>query len=293
MALLAVFLVVVAAVFHACWNLLAKRSVDKLVFLWWTGVAGSLVFLPFVLWSLPAATWPAAAWGRAALAAGLRAVYFVFLGAAYARGDLSLVYPLARGTAPALVPILAGLLLGETLTPSGGMGVAVVVLGVYTIHLPGLALRHVLIPLRALRSPYAGFAILTGLMTATYSIVDKWNVRSGMPLLAYAYLTIPVAALLLTPIVRRRPGALRREWQVNRWSIVMVAVLMTSSYLLILHALARAPVSYVAPARELSIVFGTVLGAVVLGERHLPQRALGAMLIVIGVVLLALAPASG
>src|SRR5574341_1557251 len=215
MALVSVFLVAVAAVFHACWNLLAKRSVDKLVFLWWTGVAGSLVLLPFVLWSLPATTWPTAAWGRVALAGGLRAVYFVFIGAAYARGDFSLVYPLARGTAPALVPILAVLLLGETLTPSGGMGVAAVVLGVYTIHLPGLALRHVLTPLRALRSPHAGFAILTGLMTATYSIVDKWNVRSGMPLLAYAYLTIPVAALLLTPIVRRRPGAPRREWQVN------------------------------------------------------------------------------
>lgn len=288
----AVLLVTTAAAFHACWNLLAKRSGDKVAFFCLVGVAGTVLLLPVALLSAPAPTWPAAVWGRVGLAAGLRAAYFLALGAAYARGDFSLVYPFARGTAPVLVPVMAVLLLGERLTLGGGFGVTAVALGVYAIHLPGLAPRQWLSPVRALASPHAGYAILTGVLTATYSVVDKWNIGSGISPVWYAYLTIPVAALLLAPMVLPRRPAVGREWRAHRGAIAVVAILMTGGYLLVLHALRLAPVSYVAPARELSIVFGALLGATVLGERHLPQRVLGAALIVAGVITLAAAPAS-
>lgn len=283
----ALALVTAAALVHACWNLLTKRSGDKVVFLWWTGVAGSLLFLPLVLWLTPAWTWPPQLWAGLAVAAALRAGYFAALGTAYARGDLSLVYPLARGVSPVLVPLLALVALGERPSPVGALGIGAVAAGVYVLHLPGLGVAHLAAPFRALASPHARYAALTGLVTASYSVVDKWNITAGAPPLAYAYLTIPVAALLLTPVVVGRRRALLGEWRANGGVVPVVALLMTSGYVLVLLALRVTPVSYVAAARELGIVFGAVLGAALLGERHLAPRTVGAALIVAGVLLLA------
>jgi drug/metabolite transporter (DMT)-like permease len=286
----ALTLVLSAAMIHATWNLLTKHSTDKVLFIWWTGIVGSVVLLPFVASLSPAPSWDAGTLARVALGAALRATYFVALGAAYSRGDLSLVYPLARGIAPILVPAAGVLLLGERLTPPAAAGIALVTAGVYIMNVPRLTRDGLLAPLTALSTPAARFAALTGLLTASYSVVDKWTIDAGVPAAWYAYLTIPVAALLLTPWAWSHPRRLA-EWHANRGAIVAVSVLMTASYLLVLFALRTAPVSHVAPAREVAIVFGAILGALVLREPHGRQRVVGALLIVIGVALLAHAPA--
>jgi drug/metabolite transporter (DMT)-like permease len=283
---LATLLILAAALSHASWNLLTKRSPDRLVFLWWTGVAGTVLYLPAVLWVAPPWTLAAGDWAGVAGGAALRAAYFAALGTAYGRGDLSLVYPLARGTAPLLVPPFAVLFLGERPSPAGWAGIATIGLGIYALHLPRLAGGSLLAPLRALRSGGAGYAVLTGCLTTAYSLVDAWNIRRGVPPLLYAYLTIPLAALLLTPVVGRRRTALAAQRRTGAWAIVTVAVLMTGGYLLVLLALRLAPVSYVAPARELSIVIGTLLGLVVLREPAPAPRLTGSGLIVLGVLLL-------
>jgi drug/metabolite transporter (DMT)-like permease len=288
---IALALVTLAAASHATWNLLTKQGRDRLAFLWWTGLAGTALFLPAVLSTTPTWRWPAATWAGIALAAVVRAAYLAALGGAYARGDLSLVYPLARGIAPLLVPPVAVVALGERPTGTGILGALVVGLGVYVLHLPGLARGQRLAPLRALRAAPARWALLTGCLTTVYSIVDTWNVRRGVPPLAYAWATIPLAALLLTPWVWRRPAACLAEWRTARVRILAVAVLMTGGYTLVLLALRLAPVSYVAPARELSIVFGTLLGITVLGEPRPGPRLVGAALIVTGVLLLSQAAA--
>ena len=289
---LALALVITAALFHATWNFCAKRSHDTIVFFWLTGVEGTLVLLPAVLGLTEEWSWPASAWAGMAASAVIRAIYLASLGAAYSRGDLSLVYPMARGIAPVLVPPLAIVLLGERVSLTGGLGIAAVALGVYVLHLPSLDGRGLLAPVRALTASHAGFAVVTGLMTATYSIVDKWNMTTGVDTVLYAYVTIPGAALLLAPLALRRPDAIAAECRANAGVIALVAVLMTTGYFLVLLAMRLAPVSYVAAARELAIVFGTVLGSVVLGERYLSPRLAGATLIVVGVVLLALQSAS-
>jgi drug/metabolite transporter (DMT)-like permease len=181
MSSFALLLILVATLSHASWNLLTKQSRHRLAFLWWTGVAGSVLYLPAAL--AAALSWyPSAVdWAGVAGGAVIRAGYFVALGTAYARGDLSLVYPLARGTAPLLVPPLAVLLLGERPSPLGWAGIAVIGLGVYTLHLPGFGYTTWLAPLRALRSAHAGYAVLTGCFTTTYSLVDAWNIRRGVP----------------------------------------------------------------------------------------------------------------
>lgn len=289
MSPLAILLILAATLSHASWNFLTKRSRDRLAFLWWTGVAGSVLYLPVVLWVAPPWTLAAGDWAGVIGGAAIRAAYFAALGTAYARGDLSLVYPLARGIAPVLVPPLAVLFLGERPSPVGWAGIATIGLGIYVLHLPGFGGATALAPLRALRSAHAGYAGLTGCLTTAYSLVDAWNIRRGVPPLLYAYLTIPVAALLLTPVVGRRPESRSAERRTGGRAIVTVAILMTGGYLLVLLALRLAPVSYVAPARELSIVIGTLLGLVVLREPAPAPRLCGAGLIVAGVLLLTLA----
>jgi drug/metabolite transporter (DMT)-like permease len=280
---------VVAAALHAVWNLLAKSGTDKLSFIWWTGVAGTVLLGPVVVWGSPVPTWPVELWGRVGLAAGLRAAYFVTLTAAYQRGDLAAVYPLARGFSPVMVAIAASVLLAERPAWSAIAGIASVAAGVYTMHLPQLGVVAIGAPLHALRSGAVGYAVLTGALTAAYSILDKANMDAGLPPVWYAYLTIPVAGLLLTPLVVGRPGW-REEARRHRPAILGVAILMTGSYLLVLQALRLAAVSYVAPVRELGIIFAVVLGVLVLGERHGAPRLVGAVLILLGVGLIATAP---
>jgi drug/metabolite transporter (DMT)-like permease len=279
-------LVVLAAFSHATWNLLTKQSGHRLVFLWWTGLVGAVLYLPLVAWSGPGWPWPTATWAGIGLAAVVRAAYLAALASAYARGDLSQVYPLARGFAPILVPPAAMLLLGERPTGIGILGVLTVGFGVYVLHLPGFARSAWLAPLRALRTGPARWAILTGGMTTVYSVLDAWNVRRGVPPLFYAWATIPVSALLLAPWAWRTPATCLAEWRAAGARIPVVAVLMTGGYYLILLAVRIAPVSYVAPARELSIVFGTLLGVTVLREPHPAPRLAGAALILAGVLVL-------
>lgn len=287
---LALGLVLLASAFHATWNLLTKRGVDKLLFIWWTGIVGTLALFAPVYWLSPSPSWNVEFWARVGLGAVLRAAYFFTLSAAYTRGDLSSVYPLARGIAPVVVPVAAILLLGEHITGIALVGIATVTIGVYIVHVPRLAWRAMLAPLRVLNSGAVGYAIMTGAVIASYSIVDKWTIATGVPPAWYAYFTIPMAALLLTPFALRRARPVA-EWSENPGPIVIVSVLMTTGYLLVLYALRFAPVSYVAPVREVAIVFGTILGVVVLGEPHGRQRIVGALLIVIGVVLLSQSPA--
>jgi len=289
MTALVLLLVAVSALMHASWNYLTKSSRDKTTFLWATGLAGSVLFLPALLWSGDGRPWSGRVWLGFGLGAVIRALYFLSLGAAYSRGDLSLVYPVARGMAPVLVPVTAAAVLGERLSAAGALGVAAVALGVYLVHLPGLEARDLLAPLTALRAAPTRYAAVTGVLTTSYSLVDKWNIADGAPPLAYAYFTIPVAALLLTPAVLWRPGRGLAECRGSGWRIPVVALLMTSGYLLVLVALQSTQVSYVAPARELGIVFGTILGSVVLREGAAPQRVAGASAIVLGVALLSLA----
>jgi len=292
MTTFAVALVVAAAALHASWNVLVKRSADKLVFIWLTGLVGCVLLLPVAAWLSPLPDWNGAVWGRIALAAALRAGYFVLLSTAYGRGDLSTVYPIARGVGPMMVVAAAVAVLGERVTLGAAWGVALVAVGAYVVHLPALTVRALAGAVAALRSEAVAYAILTGSVTAAYSIVDKWNIAAGIPPAWYAYLTIPLAALLLTPLVigrRAHAAELRR----HRGSIAAVALMMSASYLLVLHAFQLAPVSYVAPARELGIVFGVLLGVVALGEGGAPQRVAGAVLIVAGVVLIVTSPPSG
>jgi uncharacterized membrane protein len=210
------------------------------------------------------------------------------MGGAYERGELSLVYPLARGSGPLFVPILAVTFLQEQLAVTGMVGIALVVLGIYFIHLNSFHIDSMIEPLRAMRGSASIWALCTGGAIAGYSLVDKVGVGIVYPPV-YIYLMFVISLVLLSPyvLVNERQN-IKLEWQVN-WGLILIdGLLVLFTYLLILFAFQLSKVSYVVAAREVSIIFSTVFGILWLKEEHASQKIVGTLLIAIGVVLIGL-----
>jgi drug/metabolite transporter (DMT)-like permease len=284
-------LVLLSALAHSTWNLLLKRSGDKEIFVWWLLAAGSVVLAPLggvLLWLNPI---PPPGWWLVLATTVLHIFYFVLLGRGYTQGDLSLVYPIARGIGPMLVPILAVVLLGEDIHLVAVIGIVAIVLGIYTVSWWGnfaLLLRR---PFAFLSNRGSGYAMLTGLTISVYALIDKQGVSYVQPFL-YMYLMTLGSAVGLAPyILRQRPiGAIKREWQGNAGPIVVAGVLTFMAYGLVLTAFSLSRVSYVAPAREVGIVVGVLMGIIILKEPFGTGRLLGSSLIVAGLVLIAVSP---
>ncbi len=287
MALSAILILMVSATIHSLWNFLAKRGQDQQVFLWLAVVAESLIFLgPFAFLYTPLA---GAAWGYIGVSAGLEALYFTLLGQAYRRGDLSLAYPLIRGTGILTATLVAYLALGETLTPGGLAGVALILGGMYVLHLRALSLRGLAAPFVSLTKAPSQLALLTGLMTGLASVLDKAGTRYAPPAL-YLYLVFLFTGVLLTPyMLGARRAAVVREWRANKAALCAVGVMFIAGYLLVLYAFQSTHVSYVAAVREMSVIFAALLGTRVLRESFGRAKILGACLIFAGILCIALA----
>jgi drug/metabolite transporter (DMT)-like permease len=286
----ALALVLVSAGAHATWNLLARRSQDRLVFLWLMNVSAAVVLLPFALWRLSAAPPLPGGWIFILGTGALHVLYFYSLGRSYSSGDLSVVYPVARGTGPLLVTIAAIPLLGEVPSWLGAIGVLLVVGGVYTTHARGFALSDLLAPIRSiLRDDGSRFALITGVIIACYTLWDRFGVGLVDPLL-YGYFVFAIPGIVVAPVMLRlraaEVAAMARTGL--RWC-VLAACLGYLAYGLVLTAFTLAPVAYVAATREVGIVIGSLLGVVVLREPHGRGRVLGSAAICLGVIAIAVA----
>ncbi|HEY2596869.1 MAG TPA: EamA family transporter [Candidatus Dormibacteraeota bacterium] len=290
MTALAIGLALAAASIHGTWNVLVKVSGDPMRTFRRSTVAAALVVTPItlVVWFFagrPSIT-PSAA-GLAALSALLELVYLVLLSAAYSRGELSVVYPIARGSAP-LLSVAAGIgLIGERLTGGQMAGVALLLLGILAVMLPQTSGRAT-VP-----------ALLTGVSIAAYSAVDRVGVRLSTPWLYGWLLTFLLAiGLVIWGRIAPRLGAfgtrlmgLSHELEVPPVSwprATMIGIFIWGGYLLVLAALSIAPLSVVAPVRETAIVAVAVWGIWKLRERRgALMKLLGASATLIGVALLA------
>lgn len=275
-----VALVAFAAVAHATWNLAVKRSgAGGAVFLWLTFVLGAVLFAPAGVITIRDS---GTDWLPLAIVSGaLQIGYFLLLQHAYRRGDVSVVYPLARGTGPLLSVVFAVVLLHERPGIHALVGAAVVIAGVVVIGLAGSRGSTV-------NRPGVLWGLLVGVSIAIYTLWDSNAViNGGMPPLAY-YWAIVAAALLLTPAALRQRATmlptLKRHWL----SVAIVGVLSPLAYVLILLAVQLAPVSIIAPAREVSVVLVALGGWLWLKEPHPVQRLIGAGVVLLGVALLAL-----
>jgi drug/metabolite transporter (DMT)-like permease len=283
----AIGLVLISAFFHAAWNVLAKRARDPLAFMFAFNLVAIVIFaIPAALMVLrhpiPAAGLPYL------LATGVvHVVYFSALAAAYANGALSLAYPVSRGTSVLLVPLVAVPLLDERPTPLALVGIGSILAGLLTVGVIGAGRRigtEVATGQRGLL-----FALLTGLAITCYSLIDKVGVTHIHPFVYVYGIFVLLTAGLAPYVLHSRRRQVLREWRDNRRSVVLGGILPMATYVIVLTAMRLSNVSYVVPLRETSIIFATVLGVFVLGERLGVIRLTGCALISSGVLLIALA----
>jgi drug/metabolite transporter (DMT)-like permease len=290
MSAAALALVLVAALLHALWNVVAKKAGGDGRFSLLLTAFTVVLWAPFGLWfgwdAVP--RWGWREWVAVVASAAANLVYFHTLLRGYATSDLTVVYPVARGTGPLLASLGALMLLGESMGWWGGLGLLLVVVGIFLIA-GGTAVwvKAHDAALRARVLAGVGWGAATGVCIATYTLIDGYAVK----VLAIQ----PVLFTCLCSVVRlpmHMPAALHDMpafWRTCRaqWKhALFIAVVAPASYVLVLHAVRLAPVSHVAPAREVSMLFAALLGGSLLGERDRGLRVAGAVCIGLGVAAL-------
>ncbi len=289
MSAFAFSLVFIAALCHASWNLVAKGSGGGLVFAFLCVLAASVVWAPVIVYSVVIVPgnspigWSSLGWALVTLTAAIHSVYFVVLLHGYRVAPISVVYPISRGSGPLVSAFAAMLVFTEPLTASTLLGILLIVGGIFVLSAksagqdPAGIRRGVI---------WGGF---TGLIIATYTIVDAYAVKIvGLSPVLYDYAANLLRLIILFPFVVGRVGEMRDTWTANTRAILAVAVLSPLAYILVLSAMKIAPVSHVAPARELSLMFGAFFGASIFKEGDRARRSFAAVLVALGVAVLSL-----
>ena len=276
--------VLFAALLHASWNALIKSGKDKaldtaLIHILGCGVGVVLV----ALFGLPRRE----AWPWLAASMTIHIGYYITLVGAYRHGELGFSYPIMRGTAPLLVAMLSGQLIGERLSLTAWLGVAgisggVLLIGLTRSHVHGGSRRHAL-----------GYALANAAIIAAYTLVDGMGVRASGNALQYVSLLFMLDGLpYFTIVMWQRRAALADSvaFMKQRWPVALVGSSASlGAYAIALWAMTKAPVASVAALRETSVLFATLIGVLMLKERFRLQRLLGAGAVVVGVMALRLA----
>ena len=273
MTLATLALVLASATIHAIWNLIVVKAEDRTA-----TTAIVIAFGAFVALPLAALTWrvEAEAWPYIILSSALEILYFALLVMAYERAEMSLVYPIARGSAPVIVLVVGVLLLGAPTSALQVVGVMLVATGVVLVRgLRGGAHLH-----------HVALALAVGASIAAYVLVDKEGIEHADPI-AYGALILGIPGIFALLFVLRRGGAARLRASFNATSM-LGGVFSIAAYVLILTALTTAPAASVAAVRESGVVIAAILGAVVLHERGGPMRVLGAIVVALGIALVVL-----
>jgi drug/metabolite transporter (DMT)-like permease len=275
-------LVILAALIHASWNIVAKKASGGALFValnvWVSTLVYAPVFALYVYWYPPKLGWPELA--LLVVSGALHLGYSLILQRGYQKHDLTVVYPVARGTGPLLSSVFAIVVLGEVVTLYSGLGIACIVVGIFV-----LAGGHRMVRTRtADQLSGVSYGAMTGLMIAAYTLVDGYGVKYLLIApLVLDYVCNAVRTVFLAPMTWQRRAELRGEWRNNGRHALYVGIVAPLAYILVLYAMQTAPISSVAPLRELSMVFAAFLGAKLLGEGHRGERIFGAMLMALGV----------
>lgn len=289
---LSLALVILAGLIHAVWNILAKKAGGDARFATFTGLLMALVWAPLGIWLgwdvLP--TWGSVEWGLVVVSGILHVLYYVALLRGYRKADLTVVYPLARGSGPLMSSLVAILVFGEQITALGVAGIIAVVAGVFFITGGTRLFRAAYAPATqaGIRTGMS-YGVLTGVFIASYTVVDAYAVKFVLmsPILLDYYGNF-VRLLFLLPTVLRDRVTAARHWREQWKYALVVAAISPIGYVLVLYAMKVAPLSHVAPAREVSMLFAALIGGHLLGERDRVARIAGAALIALGVMALAL-----
>ena len=282
MPITALLLLFASASLHALWNLLLKHSREKYITMGWMVLLGGVLSGILLLFTgLP----PRSMWGYIAASVALETIYFILLSSAYTDHDFSLIYPVARGTAPAFLMIWSTVFLKEDLTRGGILGILLIVGGMIVIGTTSLGQTQG----RRVRPTGIFTALTVALIISLYTFVDGSAVQDGSPL-PYALTMFALVPVLTTAYNLRRYGGKRflSAWKGPRLPLVIASVLGVTAYLLALFAYTIAPVGYSGAIREMSVVIGAFLGWQYLGEEMGGRRVLGSVIIFAGILTIAL-----
>lgn len=289
MSYIAIMLIILSAVLHTIWNFLGKRGKDILVFFWWSLAFELLIFFPLFLYLLHNSTVNPDGWYIVLASGTLVSLYWVLLASSYKYGDLSLVYPIVR-SAPIIVPILAVIFYGEKLSPLGVIGILTVILGVYIIPMRSLDVRNFVKPFAHLKNKAIMFAGLTAITLSVHHIIDKAGTRF-FNAFVYVWLINFVAFVILSPYIAfsKRRRFIKQEWSLNKLPAATTGILIILSYSLIVFVMKFEKISYIISMRQLSIVFGVILGNMLLKEGYGFVRFIASCLIFLGVFCIGIA----
>lgn len=281
-----IVLLVAAAALHAAWNLLMKQSADRQLLMWPALAVSAVVSLPLVAFRPPIS----GVWTLVLISSALEAAYYALLMAAYGIGDFSVVYPIARGVAPALLAVWAVVFLGEHPSAGGIAGIALVVAGLFftgsgtgsTPGAPGIRQR--------VGAAGAAVAVLLAVLISVYSAIDGAAVKRA-DATAYTVVLYALTTLMLTPLVLWRHGwrPVARAMRAEPARILAVGVLQALAYMTVLVVYSRGSVSYAGAIREVSIVIAALVGWLYLGEAFGVRRLAGAVVMFGGILLIAVA----
>jgi uncharacterized membrane protein len=276
----ALALIIFAAFLHVVPHVAIKGARDRTAFVFWMLLVNAVVYAPLLL--LTGALTPMA-WLLIITSGIAEVVYLLAISRAYATGDLSVAYPLARGTAPIFLLLLAVGFLHERVTTGGVAGLLLIAAGIYLLNVTRLA--EWTTPLRSLRLPASRWAVFAGLCTAAYTSIDKVGVTLVHPL-AYLEWVMIIALLAYLPLMTRGGWvAAREELRSAPIGVILAGVTMPLAYALVLWAMhlgARA--SYTGAVREVSVVVAAAVGILVFGERASIARLLGTITVLAGII---------
>jgi drug/metabolite transporter (DMT)-like permease len=277
----AIALLLTSAILHALWNLILKQSQEKYIAMGWQVVIGGIIsFFLLFFTGLP----PRSMWLFAVISTILEAIYFILLSFAYSDHDFSLVYPVARGAAPAFVVLWSLLFLHEIPSIGGFIGIVTIICGLVIIGLTGFFQPHKGKP------QFRGItiALSIALVISLYTMIDGFAVKHG-PALSYGLSMFTLMPFLTTPVIMHRYGwkEFSVAWRRQPVRLILVGFLGITAYLFALFAYSLAPVNYSEAIREVSIVMGAFAGWKFLGEKLGRIRILGAVVIFIGIILIA------
>jgi drug/metabolite transporter (DMT)-like permease len=282
MPILAIILLFASATLHALWNFLLKSSQEKYIAMGWQVIISGMMSLVLIFFTgLP----PRSMWLFAVLSMTLEAIYFILLSVAYTSHDFSLVYPIARGAAPALLVLWSAIFLDEKLTAGGYLGLAMITLGIISIGATTLLQNHGEKPhLKGILT-----ALSVSLIISIYTLIDGTAVKNGPPL-PYALSMFVMVPMVTTPYLTRSYGwsHFLQAWHRNRGYLLLGGALGIVAYLLALFAYSFAPLSYSGAIREVSAVIGAFFGWKFLNEQMGGIRVVGSSVVFAGVLVIAI-----
>lgn len=279
-------LVIISGLIHPLWNMLLKKSEDKVIFYLNIHIVFTLLF-SFILFLYPLGDVTFLGWVFVVLSAFAHFFYQIFLCRTYELGDMSLTYPIVR-SAPVFVLIMGLIFLKEI--PSNGalIGIIIVMLGTQIINQKSLSISMVLAPLRHINRKTMSFAGLTAFSSACYSVVDKRGVLEIDPILFF-YLFFAISGFLFLGHLLFLRERRKRYFEIlskDKFKIALAAILEFSSYILILYAFRISNIAYIVALRQISVVFGALYGIWFLKEKYGKVRFIGSMVIFIGIFLI-------